>query len=223
MRVSRKIGSAIGVFMIAAAVPAAAQTPAAPASSPAATKFSIGVLAGASSVQNVGGLAGAQITYNVTDHVRVAAEGVWMQDLVSCARLAAIAGFATYLGNAQGKAATATLDVPTTSGNVELQYVFGSSNLHPYLAVGGGIAHMVTRPTFTLAGADVTTSLATYGITLGSDLSGSVDKLSINGGFGVLIDRNKWTIDLGARVNSIQTDGQKTNAARAHIGLAFKF
>lgn len=224
MRAAQMMGSVIGVCMMVAAVPAAAQTAsAAPQSSTAPTKFSLGVLAGASSVQNVGALAGAQAGYNVNDKVRVVAEGVWMQDLVSRARLSAISGFATYVGNVQGKAATATLDVPTYSGNVEVQYLFGSGNIHPYIAAGGGLAHMVSRPTFTLGGADITASLATYGVTLGSDLTGETDKLSINGGFGVLIDRNKWMFDLGARLNSIQTDGQKTNAARAHIGLAFKF
>ena len=86
-----------------------------------------------------------------------------------------------------------------------------------------GMANMVSKPAFTLNGADVTTSLATYGVTLGSDLTGDVSKLGITGGFGVQADKTKFVIDAGVRLISIQTDGQKTNALRGHLGVLFKF
>lgn len=222
MRASRVIGSAIGVFMLAVAVPAAAQT--APAASAPASKIEIGILGGLSSVQNVGGLAGGQVAFKITPTIHFVAEGVWMQDVVTRAQLNAAAGFATYLTAVQGKTAAVTLDAPATYGGAGLRVLIPmQGSVHPYIAAGAGMAKVVKRPTFTLAGSDITTQLATYGVTLGSDLTGDVTKLAITGGLGILIDRHKLSFDVGVRLTSIQTDGQKTNALRGQIGISYKF
>lgn len=69
------------------------------------------------------------------------------------------------------------------------------------------MAKMVLRPTFTL----------------GSDLTGEVTKFAITGGLGVLVDRRRVAFDIGVRLTSIQTDGQKTNALRGQVGISYKF
>lgn len=224
MRAARFIQSVIGVCLVTAALPSLASAQAAPAAAPAAgSGLLAGVVAGASSVQNVGGLAGAEIGFRVNDRVQIFAEGVWMQDLVSRARESAITGFANYLTTTQGKTATATLKVPTVYGGGGLRVFLTTGALRPYVALGAGMANMTSTPAFTLNGADITTSLATYGVTLGSDLTGDVSKLGITGGFGVQAEKTKFVIDAGVRIISIQTDGQKTNALRGHVGLLFKF
>ena len=228
MRASRVFVAVLGVFLGAVA-PAAAQTaPAAASTTPAATVstsgFQISVFAGLSSVQNVGGLAGGQAGYRINKQFMIEAEGAWMQDTVRRANLDAIAGLATYLTSAQGKAATATIKAPASYGGGGLRFLFKpDSNVHPYLAAGGGVAKIALTPEITLGGSDITSSLATYGVTLGSDFTGDITKAAFTGGLGVIIDRNRLTIDLGVRLTSIQTDGQPTNVLRAAVGLGYRF
>lgn len=224
MRASRVIGSVIGVFMLAAAVPAAAQTAPAPAPAAKTTGVDVGVFGGLSSVQNVGGLAGGQIAIRVHPMIHIVAEGAWMQDAVTRAQLNAAAGFATYLTAREGKTATVTLDAPATYGGAGLRLLVPMQGaVHPYFAAGAGMAKVVKRPAFQLAGSDITTQLSTYGVTLGSDLTGDVTKLAFTGGLGVLVDRNRLSFDVGVRVTSIQTEGQKTNVLRGQIGISYKF
>jgi hypothetical protein len=229
-QVLKTITATMGVCVLAMAVPAAAQTPAAPKptaptmSASADSGFHIAVLGGLAAVQNVGGLVGAEAGYKVNRNVEIDAEGFWMQDAVSRARLDAATGLATYLTSSLGKATTAVIKAPTTygGGGVKL-FIPMDGDVHPYVTVGAGVARVVLTPTITVAGADVTASLATYGVTLGSDFTGAVTKAAINGGLGVQFDRNKLAIDLGIRLTSIQTDGQKTNVLRAHVGFGYKF
>lgn len=223
MRAARFIQSVIGVCLVAA-VPSVAWAQTAPAAAPVAgTGPLAGVVVGVASVQNVGGLAGGEIGYRVNDRVQIFAEGLWMQDLVSRARESAITGFASYLTSTQGKTATAALKVPTLYGGGGIRVFISTGGVRPYVAAGAGVANMVSTPTFSLNGSDITASLATYGVTLGSDLTGDVAKLGITGGFGVQVAKTKYIIDAGVRLISIQTDGQKTNALRGHVGLLFKF
>lgn len=230
MRATQVVKTVMGVCLLAMAVPASAQTPAAPkptAPTTAATTdsgFRIGVIGGFAAVQNVGGLVGVEAGYQINRNIEVDAEGFWMQDAVTRARLDAATGLATYLTSSLGKATTAVVKAPTTFGGAGLKfYIPMDGAVHPYVTVGGGVARVVLTPTITVAGADVTSSLSTYGVTLGSDLTGVMTKAAINGGFGVRFDRNQLAIDLGLRLTSIQTDGQKTNVLRAHVGFGYKF
>lgn len=224
MRAARIVRNVIGVCLALAAVPAVAAAQTASASSAAGSGLRVGVVAGASSVQHVGALAGGEIGFKVNDRVQLFAEAAWMQDLVSRARENAIAGFATYLTSAQGKTATAALTTPTVyAGGGAKLFITSGGSVRPYVVVGAGVATMVSKPKFTLGGSDITTSLATYGVTLGSDLTGSLSKPGITGGVGLQAERAKVVFDLGVRLISIQTDGQKTNALRGHVGLLFKF
>lgn len=223
MRASRVLVAAIGVFLTAA-VPAAAQTAPAPAMTSSGGGLQVSVLGGLSSVQNVGGLFGGEIGYRINKQFMIEGEGVWMQDTVRRANLDGIAGLATYLTTAQGKAATATIKAPATYGGGGFRFMLmPDGDVHPYIALGGGVAKVALTPTITIGGSDVTTSLSTYGVTLGSDFTGDVTKAAYTGGFGVMIDRNRLTVDIGLRLTSIQTEGQATNVLRASVGLGYRF
>ncbi len=229
MRASRVI--TMGVFLLAAALPAAAQTatPATtttkPASaSPQLTGVEVGVIGGLSAVQNVGGLLGGRIGYAINDKIQIEAEGMWMQDVATRARLEAISSFGTYLTSVQGKPSTATLTAPANYFGGGFKFLIPMDGaLHPYVAIGGGMAKVALKPVFTISGTDVTTQLSTYGVTLGSDFTGDVTKAAITGGLGVLINNNRLSFDVGLRLTSIQTDGQKTNVLRGQLGIAYKF
>lgn len=227
MHANRICAVVMGVCAIAMAVPAFGQTPTAPAAAAATTPLAgvdVGVIGGLSSVQNVGGLAGVQVAYRVTDKVHLVGEGVWMQDAVTRARLSGITTFGSFLSTSQGKTATATLDAPAYYGGASARFLIPMQGIvHPYAAVGGGMAKIVSRPKFTLGGADVTSSLATYGITLGTDFGGEVTKFALTGGVGLLIDKNRVSFDLGLRLTSVQTEGQKTNILRGQVGISYRF
>ena len=220
MRISRAVAAAFAVCVMTA-VPAAAQTaPAAPATTSGAV---IGVYVGAGAVQNVGAIAGGSIGFKVSDNLILEAEGGWSQDAITRAKIDAIGGLATYLTSSTGKAATATLKAPASYGLAGIRYLFKSGGVSPYIALNGGVARLALTPAITIGGSDVTTSLSTYGVTLGSDFTGDVTKAAFGGGFGVLINRDKIAIDLGARVTSIQTEGQATTLTSARIGLLYRF
>ncbi len=230
MRASRVFAAILCSGVLAVAVPAAAQTPtpAAPvvASAPVAATsgVEVGIIGGLGSVQNVGPMFGGQVTYRINQQFRVSGEGFWVKDAVTRARLNAIAGFATFLTNREGKTATAELVAPATYGGLAVQYLFPiKGSVHPYASAGAGLAKIVSQPKFTLGGADITTSLPTYGVTLGSDFAGEFTKFAITGGLGVIIERSRLSFDLGLRLTSVQTEGQKTNILRGQLGVAYKF
>jgi hypothetical protein len=232
MRRSRVITGILCAFAVALATPALAQTPQAPAASAASAapagrigqKGQVGILVGASSVQNVGALLGAQAAFHVDDNIDIVAEGIWMQDTVTRLRLETAKTIAGALQTSQGKTATGVVDAPAYYGGIGVRYLlpFGTA-ARPYLTAGGGVARVVYRPAFTLGGADVTTTLATYGVTLGADITGEVTKPAFGGGFGLMFEKGKIVIDGGVRLLSIQTEGQKTNVLRAQLGIGIKF
>jgi hypothetical protein len=213
----------------------AAPTPAAPKLAPAAplktvspartdTGVSIVGTGGISAVQNVGLTAGGMLTVRLTDRVDAIGEGFWVQDAASRVRIDAVTAIATYLQTSQGKPASATLTVPgfIAGGGVRLMLA-PPGHVRPYIVITAGIARLALRPTFTLAGADVTTSLGQYGVTLGADVTGELTKPAFGGGVGVIVDQGRWYVDAGARMTRIQTEGQPTTVLRAVGGLGVKF
>jgi hypothetical protein len=85
------------------------------------------------------------------------------------------------------------------------------------------MARVTLKPAITLKGADVTSSLSTYGVTLGSDLTGELTKPAVSGGIGARIAQGNWHVDVGAGAMSILTEGQATNVLRAGATFGFNF
>ena len=90
------------------------------------------------------------------------------------------------------------------------------------LSVGG--ASVSLKPKFVLNGVDVTGSLATFGVTLGSDLTGSYRPSAVGGGVGVLMPLGRpWYLDGSIRILSVNTAGQRTNLSRLTVGIGRRF
>ena len=140
------------------ALPAAAQTPA-PAASSAGHMF-FGLTGGVEAVQNVGGSFGGEVGYSVTDMIDVFGEATWLQDVVTRRKLDVAKQIATFLQTSQGKTATSNVTAPGfyTGAGARLT-LMNTGAIHPYFAIGAGVAHITINPTFTLSGSDVTTSL----------------------------------------------------------------
>jgi hypothetical protein len=101
-----------------------------------------------------------------------------------------------------------------------LRYVFHQSgDLRMFVQAAGGAARVTFQPKFTLAGADVTSQLAQFGVTLGSDLAGSTTKAAFGGGFGAELQRGVWYIGGQIGVASIRTPSQASNVIQATATL----
>lgn len=205
------------------AVPAAAQT--AIAAVPANDgRWFIGGFAGASAVQNAGGTAGGEFGLRLTHAIDVFGEGAWMQDAVTRRRLELAQSVASVLQASQGRAASGTIEAPAGYGGAAIRIALThGGRIRPYVTAGAGMARITLKPSFILAGADVTANLPAYGVTLGRDLTGNLSKPAFTGGIGVRIPRGAWYIDGGFHVLSIQTDEQVTRVLRAGGGIGFNF
>ena len=60
--------------------------------------------------------------------------------------------------------------------------------VRPYVLGGAGLANVKQDVAFTVGGTDVTSNLASFGVTLGTDLSGSFTPAMVNVGAGAM-----WT------------------------------
>ena len=227
-RVTCAVGMAAALLM--AAAPAKAQTttaaaaPAASANAPSVNMWYVGGFAGIGAVQNVGALISAEAGVRVYRGIDVIAEAGWAQDVVTRRQSDLTAKVATYLQNTQGKPASSSVVAPAKFGMVGVRYVIDFSNsFHTYLIGEVGGASVEYQPTFTLDGSDVTGTLPTYGVTLGSDLKSTQSKVAYGGGLGVWYTRGQWFVDGGVRLLSIQTDSQATNVMRAQIGFGVRF
>lgn len=218
----------IAAALVLAATPAMAQT-AAPAqaqtaNAPAVNLVYMGGFIGAGAVQNVTALGGGELGVHVYRGLDIIAEGGWSKDVVTRRRTDATAAVTTLLQKATGKDAGSSVKAPMNYGMAGLRYVFSVNNsIHPYVLATVGRAAVEYKPTFTLAGQDVTGSLSTYGITIGSDLVNKEVQTAYGGGFGLWYTRNMIYVDAGVRLLSIQTASQSTNVTRAHIGLGVRF
>ena len=186
--------------------------------------ISIAGQGGVAAVQNVGPSAAGMLTFRLNTFVEAIGEGVWIKDSASRRRIEAAKTIATYLQTSQGKPASGTLEIPAVVAGFGVRVMLvPPGHVRPYFVVTGGIAKLAFKPAFVLSGADVTTNLTQYGVTLGSDLTGEISKPAYGGGVGVLVDQGRWYLDGALRVTSIQTEGQPTNVLRAGGGIGIRF
>jgi hypothetical protein len=211
---------------------AAAQTPAAQAGAtsggaPVINMGYGGLIAGSGSVANssrvIGGEAGARVWRNLDLFL----EGASIADVVPERQLALAAPLTAFLQQTQGKAATATVKMPASYFAFGARWVFENVNLagwaKPYaqFAVGGG--KIERQPTFTLGGQDVTSSLASYGVVLGADMTAEEKGTVVSGGAGVLVPFRMIYGDVGFRITSFGTSGDSISVNRFHIGVGVRF
>ena len=217
----------VAAALLVMASTAMAQTAGAPtpsASAPAVNMGYLGGFAGIGAVQNAAAVGGGEAGVRVFHSLDLIVEGGYGKDGVTRRRTDVTATLATLLQNTQGKPASSSVKAPVNYGMVGLRYVIeNSSPLRPYVLVEVGRANIEYKPSFTLNGADVTSTLANYGVTLGSDLVSQETKTAFGGGVGVWFVRGPLYVDASVRLLSIQTASQSTNMTRAHVGLGFRF
>lgn len=220
----RSLAVMAAVVTVIGALPAYAQT--STPSTPAVNMVNVGIFGGASAVENVGGLVGAEGAWRLpgSGSFDLIVEGGWAQDAVTRRRSTSTKPLTDYLTARHGSTATATVEAPTFFGLAGFRWVFERSGaIRPYLQATAGMASVEYKTSFTLGSTDITGSLAQYGVTLGQDLRGREKKAAFGGGAGVLYVKDKWYVDAGVRVTSIQTSGQATTLTRGQVGFGLRF
>jgi opacity protein-like surface antigen len=162
---------------------------------------------------------GGEFGISVTSGLQVFVEG----GLVRNAAPSDLAANAAAIANAIQ--AQFTAKEPITFGLAGVRVLLGSSSgVQPYLLGGAGIAHLKKDVAFTVNGSDVTNSIQQYGVVLGSDLSGSLNKTMITVGGGVVWPAwKRLVLDFQYRYGRVLSSDEKINVNRAGVGIGIRF
>ena len=221
----------IAVFGIAS--PTWAQTPAPPSGSatspstagPIVNLWYVGGATGVGVVDSASAEGNIEAGMRVWKNLDVFIEGGYAGNLATRRELDHAGTIAAILQASQGTAASSSVRVPSSYATIGARWVFEStSRYRPYVLLSVGGASVNLKPKFVLNGADVTGSLNSFGITLGSDLTGSYRPSAIGGGVGMLMPLGpRWYFDGSIRILSINTVDQRTNVSRLSFGVGRRF
>jgi opacity protein-like surface antigen len=115
---------------------------------------------------------------------------------------------------------------PVTFGVAGLKIIVPTSGpVRPYVLGGGGLASVKQDVAFTVGGTDVTSNLASqFGVTLGTDLSGTFTKPMVVAGAGAMwMPAARLVLDLQFRFGRIFAEDGGINVSRAGVGLGVRF
>jgi opacity protein-like surface antigen len=132
---------------------------------------------------------------------------------------------AAYLQRTQNATVSFSAKEPVTFGVAGLKYMIPTgSRAEPYVMGGAGVASVSSDVHFLLSGTDVTSNLASYGVTLGTDLSGKLTKPMLDFGGGVAWPLWKnIAIDFQYRFGRILNGNRGITTQLAGAGLAARF
>jgi opacity protein-like surface antigen len=185
-----------------------------------------GLVTGAETVKKTGAVIGVEAGARVWRQLDVSLEGGSFGNVVPQRQLDRAQPLTEFLQQNNGQAAAASVKMPAVYGGVGARWVFEDRVLvgwaRPYVHFGIGGARVKRQPTFTLGGADVTSSLEQYGVKLGGDFTATERRAAITGGAGVLVPIRMLYVDVGYRLTSIRTS-DAINVHRFNIGVGARF
>jgi hypothetical protein len=217
--------SVLTIVAVGVATPVAAQTPAGSSPPAAAEKpWSVGVNSGVAVVEKATGVFGVEVGRRVWRRMEIVAEGVWIQNGENKSQKNAMGLLASYLEQAQGTTATASMKVPLLYGGIGVRWIVTqASRFKPYALFTAGGVHSKLEPSLKVGGTDITSSAEQYGITLGSDVTGTANSSAVSVGLGVLMTSGQWSIDVGARMLNMGGATKRFNAGRLVLGGGYRF
>jgi len=169
--------------------------------------------------QSFGGEAGA----NVGPDFQIFIEGGHIRDSASSDLGNSAQMIAGALAAANQGDVTYQARQPINFGLAGVRYlVMPTDTYAPYVLGGGGFAQVNKDVDFSIGGNEVTSSLSTYGVVLGSDLSGRETKGMISLGAGVVVPWRRMLFDFQYRFGRIFTDNA-FNVHRAGLGIGVLF
>ena len=125
-----------------------------------------------------------------------------------------------------GTSATYTAKQPTNYGAVGVRYKIPmSGRLQPYAGVGIGVAKVTRNVNFLINGTNVNgVLLDTYGVQLGTDLSGSETKALVTFSLGTQIPVSRSLFaDLSYRFGRVFLTDAGLNTSRIQFGIGMRF
>lgn len=168
---------------------------------------------------------GFEVGYWATDSLKIFVESSWMQDVSS----AALDERADVIAGAIG--ATSNMKEAATVIDLGVRYSFRQpGTVRPFILGGFGLARVDVQPGFTINGDDITGSLPGYGVRLGLDLDGTVNKGFVVLGGGVNMPLNSRSFVEGSvrygyifpRGSAIPDD-TGTNTTRLQLSFGVRF
>jgi hypothetical protein len=221
------------ISVLGIALPATAQTPAPPSGSttntstaaPIVNLWYIGGATGVGVVDSASAEGNIEAGMRIWKNLDLLIEGGYAGNLATRREEDHAATIAGLIQATQGSPVTSSLRVPSSYAAFGARWVFESTGRYrPYVLLSVGGASVNLKPKFVLNGADVTGSLSNFGITLGSDLSGSYRPSAVGGGVGILMPLGrKWYFDGSIRLLSVNTAVQRTNLSRLSFGMGRRF
>jgi len=169
---------------------------------------------------------GVEAGYTVYPNVQVFGEFGRTRNIATSEFSAGAQTIATALTVAQTQPVSFTAKQPLTFGLAGAKYLvpIEGSKILPYVMAGIGAARITSDARFVVAGTDVTSNIAQYGIVLGTDLQGSVTKAMISLGGGATYPiYQQVVLDLQFRYGHVFASGESINVTRAGIGLGIRF
>jgi hypothetical protein len=207
-------------FLCAGAVSAQTQPPPQGSDYPFYGEFVVGTTFG----HKAGGVFGAEVGGRISDDFDVFVEGgrmgnVGTSDLDARAQPIATAVNATF---------SAAYHINYVDAGVRYKIVVSSPNIHPYVALGVGLAQVTSETVLSIGGTAVTPDQA--GVTFGSDLNGTADKVMlVFGGGATWAFHQRYLADFSYRLGHIFPktstipDDTSINTQRLQAAIGIRF
>lgn len=168
---------------------------------------------------------GAEVGVTVVPNLQVFGEFGKVRDVATTSIGSAAQLIAGFLSQTQ-TGVSFSVKQPATFAVGGVKYTIPTTGtIHPYVLGGAGMATVSQNVAFTVGGTDVTSALAsTYGVQLGTDLSGSFTKPMIVVGGGVMWPAwQRLVVDVQFRFGRILAEDGGINVSRAGIGVGVRF
>ncbi len=168
---------------------------------------------------------GAEVGVTLMPNLQVFGEVAKVRDVATTGIGAAAQLIAGFLSQTQTNV-TFSVKEPVTFAVAGVKYTIPTTGtIHPYVLGGAGMATVTQDVAFTVGGSDITSALAsTYGVQLGTDLSGSFTKPMIVVGGGVMWPAwQRLVVDVQFRFGRILAEDGGINVSRAGIGVGVRF
>lgn len=109
-------------------------------------------------------------------------------------------------------------------GGVRYHLPYNHSDFEPYVLAGFGVASVERDVGFTIGGTDVTSTIGTYGVALGKDLSGSLTKGMLSLGGGLVWNISKTVFgEAQYRFGRVFDEPKGFNLNRVGVGIGVRF
>ncbi len=168
---------------------------------------------------------GAEAGVNLGRRIRVFAEVGRVRDTAPASLGSGAQLIAGYLTQVQSAAVSFSVRQPALFGSAGVRYLIPyDERIEPYVLGGFGYAQVKRDVRFAVGGSDVTEAIATYGVALGSDLSGTETKPLMMFGGGVVWNFSSVAFaDAQYRFGRIFTAGEAMNLSRIGLGVGVRF